>query len=105
MFKKFLDSNTIHLYSTKSHLKAVFVESFNRTLLSLLMKPIVLNGDGNWVELLPDLLKIYNNKFHTTFKMLPTQASKNPESATYEIESNPKKKARLKVGDYVRNAD
>ena len=69
------------------------------------MKPMFINGDGNWVKLLPGVLKIHNNKYHSTIKMTPTQASKNPESVTYEIESNPKMEARFKVGDYVRNAD
>ena len=46
----------------------------------------------------------YNNNIHSTINMTPVDASNNPDKVKYSfISSNIKPK--LKVGDYVRNAD
>ena len=54
----------IELYSTYSYLKAVFIERFNRTLLHIINKPMFINGDGNWVNILNDAVVTYNNTIH-----------------------------------------
>ena len=43
-FLEFLRQNEIQIYSTNSDLKAVFVERFNRTLLSLMKEPMYIEG-------------------------------------------------------------
>ena len=60
-FKSLLKEYETKLYSTYSDLKAVFVERFNRTYLHIINKPIFLNGDGNWVNILNDAIITYNN--------------------------------------------
>ena len=63
-----------------------------------------INSDGNWVNILNDAVIIYNNNIHSAINMTPVDASKNPNKAKYSfIFKNIKPK--LKVGDYVRNAD
>ena len=92
------------LYSTYSDLKAVFIERFNRTLLHIIIKPMFINGDGNWVNILNDAVITYKNNIHSTINMTPIDASNNPDNVKYTFSFkniNPK----LKVGDYVRNAD
>ena len=42
------DGSGMELYSTYSDSKAVFVERFNGTLLHIVNKTMVINGDGNW---------------------------------------------------------
>ena len=51
-FKSLLNEYETKLYSTYSDLKTVFIERLNRTLLHIINKPIFINGDGNWVNIL-----------------------------------------------------
>ena len=74
----------------------MFIERFHRTLLHIIKKPMFINSDGNWVNILNDAVIIYNNKIHSTINMTPVDASNNPDKVI---------KPKLKVGDYVRNVD
>ena len=94
----------IELYSTYSDLKAVFIERFNRTLLHIINKPMFINGDGNWVNILNDAVLTYNNNIHSTINMTPVDASNNPDKVKYTFNFK-NIKPKFKVGDYVRNAD
>ena len=62
------------------------------------------NGDGNWVNTLFDSEITYNNNHHSTINMTPVDASNNPnkDKHTFSLKNNIPK---LKVVDYVRNAD
>ena len=103
-FKFLLKEYETKLYSTYSDLKAVFTERFNRTFLHIVNKTMFINGDGNWVNILNDAVITYNNNIHSTINMTPVDASNNPDKVKYSfIYRNIKPK--LKVGDYVRNAD
>ena len=101
----------IELYSTYSDLKAVFIERFSRTLLHIINKPMFINGDGNWVNILNDAVVTYNNNIHSTINMTPVDASNNPDKVKYYISEtasqiiSTKATPKFKVGDYVRNAD
>ena len=101
-FKSLLKEYETKLYSTYSDLKAVFIERFNRTLLHIINKPIT--GDGNWVNILIDAVITYNNNIHSTINMTPVDDSNNPDKVKYTF-SFKNIKPKLKVGDYVRNAD
>ena len=94
----------IELYSTYSDLKAVFIERFNRTLLHIINKPMFINGDGNWVNILNDAVVTYNNNIHSAINMTPVDASNNPDKVKYYVNST-KATPKFKVGDYVRNVD
>ena len=94
----------IELYSTYSDLKAVFIERFNRTFLHIINKPIFINGDDNWVNILNDAVVIYNNNIHSTINMTPVEASNNPDKVKYTFSFN-NIKPKLNVGDYVRSVD
>ena len=87
-----------------SDLKAVFIERFNRTLLHIINKPMFIKGNGNWVNVLNDAVKTYNNNIHSTIIMTPVDASNNPDRVKYTF-SFKNIKPKIKVGDYVRNAD
>ena len=103
-FKSLLKEYETELYSTYSDLKAVFIERFNRTLLHIINKPMFINGDGNWVNILNDAVLTYNNSIHSTINMTPVDASNNPDKVKYTFNFK-NIKPKLKVGDYVRNAD
>ena len=103
-FKSLLKEYETKLYSTYSDLKAVFIEKFNKTLLHIIIKPMFIKGDGNWVNILNDAVLTYNNNIHSTIKMTPFDASKNPDKVKYTF-SFKNIKPKLIVGDYVTNAD
>ena len=103
-FKSLHKEYETKLYSTYIDLKAVFIERFNRTLLHIINKPMFINGDGNWVNMLNDAFITYNNNLHSTINMTPVDASNNPDKVKYTF-SFKNIKPKLKVGDYNRNAD
>ena len=77
--QQFFKDNNVKIYHTNSHLKAVVIERFNRSLRVLLMKEYVKNNNTIWYNILPKLIKIYNNRYHSTIKMKPIQVNKNNE--------------------------
>ena len=77
--KSLLKEYELKLYSTCSDLKAVFIERFNKTLLHIINKPMFINGDGNWVNILNDTVITYNNNNHSTINMTHVDASNNPD--------------------------
>lgn len=101
--KKILEKYGMQMYSTGSENKASIVERFNRTLGDKL-KPIIYQNIV-WVDVLPKIIKTYNNSYHRTIKMRPVDVSKDNEnqllSTVYRYrlsESQPK----FEVGDRVR---
>ena len=65
---------------------------------------MIINGDSNWVNILSDAVITYNNNIHSTINMTPVDASNNPNKVKYTFNFK-NIKPKLKVGDYVRNAD
>ena len=63
-----------------------------------------INGDGNWANIINDAVVTYNNKNYSKIKMTPVDASNNFDNVKYHVKST-KASPKLKVGDYVRNAD
>ena len=65
---------------------------------------MLINDDGNWVKILNDAVVTFNNNIHSTINMTPVDASNNTDKVKYHVKST-KATPKLKVGDYVRNAD
>ena len=103
--QKFFEGNNVKIYNTNSHLKAVVIERFNRSLRELMMKEFVKNKNTAWYNILPKLIKIYNNRYHSTIKMKPIEVNKSNEKYikeniyTYDKTS---KITKFKIGDLVR---
>ena len=74
--QNFFEDNNVKVYHTFSNLKAVFIERFNRSLRELMMKEFVKNNDTIWYNILPNLIKTYNNRYHHTIKMKPIDVNK-----------------------------
>ena len=103
--QQFFKDNNVKIYHTNSHLKAVVIERFNRSLRELMMKEFVKNNNTLWYNILPKLIKIYNNRYHCTIKMKPIEVNKNNEKYIKEnIYTYDKtiKIPRFKIGDLVR---
>ena len=103
--QQFFKNDNVKIYHTNSHLKAVVIERFNRSLRELMMKHFTKNNNTVWYNILPKLIKIYNNRYHSTIKMKPIEVNKTNEKYikeniyTYDKRS---KTPKFKIGDLVR---
>ena len=101
----FFKNNNVTIYHTNSHLKSVIIERLNKSLRELMMKEFVKNNNTVWYNILPKLIKIYNNRYHSTIKMKPIQVNKNNERYikqnvyTYNKTS---KNPKFKINNLVR---
>ena len=101
---KFFEDHNVKIYHTYSNLKSVFIERFNRSLRELMMKEFVKNNNTIWYNILPNLIKTYNNRFHRTIKMKPIDVNKSNEKHikmiyNYNITN---KIPKFKINDLVR---
>ena len=98
----------IELYSTENEEKSSVVERWIRTMKEKMWKYFTANSTNVYIDVLPDLVKEYNNTRHSSIKMTPVKASKKEKELTVwrnlypehlEIRDvNPK----FSVGDKVR---
>ena len=105
--KELLEKNNITLYSTENEEKSSVCERWNRTIKTKMWKQFTVQGNTQYLDILPKILDQYNNTKHSSIKMTPVEASKKKnESAVYynlygdmkQLSSKPK----FKVGDKVR---
>ena len=102
---KFFEDNNVKIYHTYSNLKAVVIERFNRSLRELMMKSFVKNNNTVWYNILPELIKKYNNRYHNTIKMKPINVNKTNEKRIKNTVYNyniTNKKPKYKINDLVR---
>ena len=95
------------MYSTENEEKSSVCERWNRTIKSKMWKQFTVQGNTMYFDMLPKLVKQYNNTKHSSIKMTPVEASKKKnESAVYfNLYGNMEKlssKPKFKVGDKVR---
>ena len=103
--KKFFKDNNVKIYHTNTHLKAIVIQRFNRSLRELVMSHFVKNNNTIWYNILPKLIKIYNNRYHSTIKMKPIEINKNNEKYIKENIYSYNKTTRIpryKIDDLVR---
>ena len=103
--QQFFKDNNVKMYHANSHLKTVVIERFNRSLIELMMKEFVKNNNTVWYNILPKLIKIYNNRFHSTIKMKPIEVNKSNEKYIKEniyTYNKTSKNPKFKIGDLVR---
>ena len=99
-FKKWLRNNNIEMYSIDNEGKSVIAERFIRTIKNKIYKYMTSISKNVYIDKLDDMVKKYNNTYHTSIKMKPVDVKDN----TYidfkkEIRN---KDPELKVGDHVR---
>ncbi|KAL9954666.1 hypothetical protein ACROYT_G042231 [Oculina patagonica] len=105
--KELLEKNGITLYSTENEEKSSVCERWNRTIKTQMWKQFTVQGNTQYLDMLPKLVKEYNNTKHSSIKMTPTEASKKKnEGIVYfnlygnmeQVSSKPK----FKIGDKIR---
>ena len=65
----------VELYSTENEEKSSVVERWIRTMKERMWKYFTDNNTNRYVDVLPDLIKGYNNTRHSSIKMTPVEAS------------------------------
>ena len=81
-FKDLLNKHNIKLYSTENEKKSSVVERWNRTIKNKMWKRFTAQGNTMYLDILPKILKQYNNTKHSSIKMTPTEASKKKNKGT-----------------------
>ena len=98
--KKWLRDNDIVMYSTHNEGKSVVAERFIRTLKSKIYKYMTSISNNVYIDKLDDIVDEYNNTYHTTIKMKPTDVKDNTYINADKKVNN--KDPKFKVGDHVR---
>lgn len=106
VFQKFLRDNNIAFFTVKSGLKASVVERFNRTFKNKMYKYSTYKNTLCYIDVLPQLVKSYNNTYHRSIKMKPSEVTKANEGKVWHTlyGNNIQMRVRFKfqVGDRVR---
>jgi len=94
------------MYSTKNEEKSSVCERWNKTKTKM-WKQFTVQGNTQYLDILPKILKQYNNTKHSSIKMTPTEASKkkNEGIVYFHLNGNTEprmKSLQFKVGDKVR---
>ena len=98
----------IELYSTENEEKSSVVERWIRTMKEKMWKYFTANSTNVYIDVLPDLVKEYNNTRHSSIKMTPVKASKQENELTVRRNLYPEHfeirdiNLKFSVGDKVR---
>jgi hypothetical protein len=68
-----------HFFTWNPEIKASIVERFNRTIKQKVFKYMTYKDTQRYLDVLPDMVHSYNNTYHRSIRMTPTEAS-NPEN-------------------------
>ena len=96
------------LYSTENEEKSSVVERWIRTMKEEMWKYFTANSTNNFINVLSDLVKEYNNTRHSSIKMTPTKASQKENELMVWRNLYPEHleiydiKPKFSVGDEVR---
>ncbi len=98
----------VELYSTENEEKSSVVERWNRTMKEKMFKYFSANNTRRYIDVLDELVKQYNNSYHSSVKMTPVKASMQENANKVWINlysfqpSIGSVTAKFKIGDKVR---
>ena len=104
---RLFERNMIKLYSTYNEPKATIAERFIRTLRGKIESNFILTQSTVWYDILPELVREYNQSYHRSIGMSPDDARK-PENYTKVFKRLYKQRTPqvishpLHIGDRVR---
>ena len=106
VFQKFLRDNNIDFFTVNSGLKASVVEGFNRTFKNKMYKYLTAKNTLTYINVLSKLVSSYNNTYHRSIKMKPSQVTKKNEAKVWDTlygdDVQKPVRYKFKVGDRVR---
>lgn len=108
--RKWCDEFNIIQYQTYGSSKSAIVERFNRTIKTNLWKQFTIQKSHRWIDILPNVIKKYNNTKHRSIGMTPRHAHILTGDALAElyakqygsIPAKNKNKNKFNIGDVVR---
>ena len=106
--KNFLKQKKVFHYFSYGDRKSSIVERVNRSLQNIIYPLMYARRTHKWVELLPEMLQIYNSRKHRTINMSPENAEKDENkirlAKTYRERYNlvGVKKPQFRKGELVR---
>ena len=77
LIKKWLQDNDIVMHSTHNKGKSVVPERFIRTLKNKIYKYMTSISENGYIDKLHDIVNEYNNTYHRTIKIKPTDVKDN----------------------------
>ena len=94
------------MYSTENYEKSSVVERWNRTIKQRMWEQFIVQGNTQYLDVLPQILTKHNNTKHSNTEMTPTEASKKKNRGTVyfnmfgdmETSTEPKFKVVDKLG-------
>lgn len=101
-------NNIVHRIARDPVIKCSIAERFNRTLKGKLWRFFTHRHTRRYLEVLPDIVKSYNNSWHSGIRMTPAQvhmgnAARVRENLSMRYETHrPDRKPKYNVGDLVR---
>ena len=106
-FMKMMEMRNIKMYSVFNENKSAIIERFNRTIKERMFEYFTSIGEYRWIDEIENLVKRYNNTFHSTIKMTPIEANSNKNHDTVFSNINRMRdkrdiKAKFKIDDKVR---
>jgi transposase InsO family protein len=103
VFKKYAIN---HFSPHDEDIKCGVIERFNRTLKTRIFRYLTHKSTSRWIDVLPDLTESYNNSYHRSIGMAPSQVNARNEDEVAKRLYPPVKRIDLKfkfnVGDTVR---
>jgi uncharacterized membrane protein len=105
-FQELMKKYDINHYSTYSNMKAMICERYNRTLKNIMYRKFTLQGSYKWLNLLSEVVDIYNSSKHRTIGMKPNDVEKKHEKylldTVYQYDKPPALRIKFAVDDKVR---
>lgn len=85
IFQKYLkDQKVKHFVTWNQATKSSVVEIFNRTLKSRMFRYFTKHSTKRYIDILPYLVKSYNNTYHSSIKLAPIQVNKNNQEEVWQ---------------------
>ena len=103
--KKYLRWRKIKHLVLKDHTKAYIVERWNQTIKSKIHKYLSFNNTNNFIDILQEIIRGYNETVHSRTKFKPSQVNKSNEKKVFQNLYKIRtviQKPKFKIGDRVR---
>lgn len=96
-FLSLLKDNGIHHFVNRNYPKANYVERFNLTIQRKLHRHMQKTKSWEFVSILPDIMKSYNETYHRGIKMAPSEVTYENEKQVYLAQYDRKRKKEQNI--------
>ena len=95
-FQKYLKKSGVkHFVTYNNDTKSSIIEIFNRTLKRRMFRYFTKHNTKRYIDILPSLVKSYNNTYHHSIKLTPNQVNNDNEEKVWQrLYGNPSEKKR-----------